>query len=53
MLERFDLTPCETLAIGDSDNDLKMFQFVSHAVPMKNAPDHVKVSDDDINGIYL
>ena len=48
MLERFGLTGCETLAIGDSDNDLKMFQFVSHAVAMKNAPDHIKAVVDDI-----
>ena len=48
MLERFGLTDCETLAIGDSDNDLKMFEFVSHAVAMKNAPDHVKAAADDV-----
>lgn len=48
MLERFDLVGCETLAIGDSDNDLKMFQFVSHAVAMKNAADHIKEVVDDI-----
>lgn len=48
MLERFDLTGCETLAIGDSDNDLKMFEFVSRAVAMKNAPDHIKEVVDDI-----
>jgi len=48
MLERFDITGCETLAIGDSDNDLKMFQFVSHAVAMKNAADHIKEVVDDV-----
>lgn len=48
MLERFDLVGCETLAIGDSDNDLKMFQFVSHSVAMKNAADHIKEVVDDI-----
>lgn len=48
MLERFALTGCATLAIGDSDNDLKMFEFVSHAVAMKNAPDHVKSAADDV-----
>ena len=48
ILERFGLTGCETLAIGDSDNDLKMFEFVSHAVAMKNAPDHIKAVVDDI-----
>jgi hydroxymethylpyrimidine pyrophosphatase-like HAD family hydrolase len=48
MLECIDLTFCETLAIGDSDNDLKMLEFVSHAVAMKNAPNHVKEVDDDV-----
>jgi Cof subfamily protein (haloacid dehalogenase superfamily) len=48
MLERFDLTGCETLAIGDSDNDLKMFEFASHAVAMKNASDHVKAAANDV-----
>ena len=48
MLERFDLTGCETLAIGDSDNDLKMFEFVTHAVAMKNAPDHIKAVVDEV-----
>ena len=48
MLERFNLAGCETLAIGDSDNDLKMFEFVNHAVAMKNAPDHIKAVVDDI-----
>ena len=48
MLERFGLTGCETLAIGDSDYDLKMFEFVTHGVAMKNAPDHIKTVVDDI-----
>lgn len=48
MLERFGLTGCETLAIGDSDNDLKMFEYVSHAVAMKNAPDHIKEKVDEV-----
>lgn len=44
----FDLTFCETLAIGHSENDLKMLEFVSYTVAMKNAPDHVKVAADDV-----
>ncbi|MGB6408146.1 MAG: HAD family hydrolase [Planococcus donghaensis] len=48
MLERFGLTGCETLAIGDSDNDLKMFEYVNHAVAMKNAPDHIKEKVDEV-----
>lgn len=59
MLERFGLIGCETLAIGDSDNDVKMFEYVSHAVAMKNAADHIKVLVDEVteftcdeNGVY-
>lgn len=59
MLERFGLTGCETLAIGDSDNDVKMFEYVSHAVAMRNAPDHIQAMVDEVteftcdeNGVY-
>ncbi|ANU09436.1 haloacid dehalogenase-like hydrolase [Planococcus antarcticus DSM 14505] len=59
MLKRFDLIGCETLAIGDSDNDIKMFDYVSHAVAMKNAADHIKDVVDEVtefscdeNGVY-
>lgn len=48
MLEHFGLAGCETLAIGDSDNDVKMFGFVSHAVAMQNAADHIKAIADDV-----
>lgn len=48
MLEHFGLTGCDTLAIGDSDNDLKMFEFVTHAVAMKNAHDHIKAVVDEV-----
>jgi Cof subfamily protein (haloacid dehalogenase superfamily) len=48
MLKRFDLSEDEILAIGDSDNDLPMFQFVEYAVAMKNAPDHIKEIVDDV-----
>ena len=51
----FTMTPSSS----HSDNDLKMFEFVGHAVAMKNAPDHIKVVVDDIteftcneDGIY-
>ncbi|AQU80871.1 HAD family hydrolase [Planococcus faecalis] len=59
MLERFGLIGCETLAIGDSDNDVKMFEYVSHAVAMKNAPAHIQAVVDEVtaftcdeNGVY-
>jgi Cof subfamily protein (haloacid dehalogenase superfamily) len=48
MLERFDLVDADIMAIGDSDNDLPMLKFVSHAVAMKNAPDHIKEMVDDV-----
>lgn len=59
MLERFGLTGCETLAIGDSDNDVKMFEYVSYSVAMENAHDHIKALVDEVtefncdeNGVY-
>lgn len=48
MLDHFGLKGCETLAIGDSDNDVKMFDYVTYAVAMKNAPDHIKAITDDV-----
>ncbi len=48
MLRRFNLSEDETLAIGDSNNDLPMLQFVRYAVAMKNAPDHIKEIVDDV-----
>lgn len=48
MLKRFDLSEDETLAIGDSNNDLPMLEFVSYAVAMKNAPDHIKEVVDEV-----
>lgn len=48
MLKHFNLSEKKTLAIGDSNNDIQMLQFVSHAVAMKNASDHIKDIADDI-----
>ncbi|WP_226657561.1 Cof-type HAD-IIB family hydrolase [Pseudalkalibacillus hwajinpoensis] len=48
MLNYFNLTEVETLAIGDSNNDLPMFQFVDYAVSMKNASDHIKGIVDEV-----
>ncbi len=42
MLDVFQISEKETLAIGDSDNDLRMLEFVEYPVAMKNAPDRVK-----------
>jgi Cof subfamily protein (haloacid dehalogenase superfamily) len=48
MLEHFDLVGTEIMAIGDSNNDIPMLKFVSHAVAMKNAPDQIKEMVDDV-----
>ncbi len=48
MLDYFHLPEDETMAIGDSNNDVQMLQFVSHAVAMKNAPDYLKELVDDV-----
>ncbi|WNF38441.1 HAD family hydrolase [Bacillaceae bacterium IKA-2] len=48
MLKRFGLSESETLAIGDSNNDLPMLQFVNYSVAMKNATDDIKEVVDDI-----
>ena len=48
MLQHFHLPEEGILAIGDSNNDLQMLQFVDHAVAMKNASDQVKEIADDI-----
>lgn len=48
MLEHFQLTGSEILAIGDSYNDLPMLQFVDTAVAMQNAPDYIKQIADEV-----
>ncbi|WP_332694319.1 HAD family hydrolase [Halalkalibacter lacteus] len=48
MLQQFDLSADDIMAIGDSDNDLPMLQFVTYAVAMKNAPDHIKEIVGDV-----
>lgn len=48
MLKHFNLPEQDILAIGDSNNDLPMFQFASYAVAMKNAPDHIQEIVDDV-----
>jgi Cof subfamily protein (haloacid dehalogenase superfamily) len=48
MLKHFKLSETETMAIGDSDNDLPMLRLVNYAVAMKNAPDSIKEITDDV-----
>ncbi|MDL4840160.1 Cof-type HAD-IIB family hydrolase [Aquibacillus rhizosphaerae] len=42
ILDEFKLSSKDILVIGDSDNDLPMFEFAGYSVAMKNAPDHIK-----------
>ncbi|MGJ7922256.1 Cof-type HAD-IIB family hydrolase [Neobacillus sp. LXY-4] len=42
MLKHFNLSVDETMAIGDSDNDIQMLKFVRYPVVMKNATDRIK-----------
>lgn len=48
MLKHFDLSETETMAIGDSDNDLPMLRLVNYSVAMKNAPGSIKEIADDV-----
>ncbi|GAE34765.1 HAD family hydrolase [Halalkalibacter akibai] len=48
ILEKFNLTESEIMAIGDSDNDIPMLKFVHFSVAMKNAPEHIKDLADDV-----
>ena len=48
MLNHFKLSETETMAIGDSDNDVPMLRLVNYAVAMKNAPDSIKEITDDV-----
>lgn len=58
MLRHFSIAPGEALAIGDSDNDLSMFESVGTAVAMGNGTPAVKAAADFItadcesDGIY-
>ena len=51
MLKHFDLSETETMAIGDSDNDLPMLRLVNYSVAMKNAPDSIKEIADDVTDV--
>ncbi|PAD69086.1 HAD family hydrolase [Bacillus sp. 7586-K] len=42
MIRRFNLSEKDIMAIGDSNNDIPMLQYVGFAVAMKNAPEHIK-----------
>ncbi|WP_226037193.1 Cof-type HAD-IIB family hydrolase [Aquibacillus saliphilus] len=48
MLDHYDINRQEILAIGDSNNDLPMFEHAGYSVAMKNAPDQIKEVVDEI-----
>lgn len=41
-MERLEASPDQCYAIGDSANDIPMFQCVPHSIAMGDAPDAVK-----------
>ncbi len=48
MLTKFNLSEKDIMAIGDSNNDIQMLQFVGFAVAMKNASDYIKELADEV-----
>lgn len=48
MVERYNLSQEDTLAVGDSHNDLPMFEYVHHSVAMQNAADDIKAITDEV-----
>lgn len=47
-LEHLNLTRDEILAVGDSYNDLKMFELAGQTVSMKNAPADIQALTDEV-----
>ncbi|MCL2579201.1 MAG: Cof-type HAD-IIB family hydrolase [Oscillospiraceae bacterium] len=50
LLERLSISPEETAAVGDSDNDLEMFGGAGYAIAMGGAPERIKAQADYITG---
>ena len=46
VLKLLDITPEETVAFGDGDNDAEMLEFAGLGVAMENATEHCKVAAD-------
>ncbi|GAA0316823.1 HAD family hydrolase [Bacillus carboniphilus] len=60
LLTKFNLAPSQLLAIGDSENDIPMFQLAGTSVAMRNAENYIKHQVDEItehsyeeDGLYL
>ncbi len=58
LLKMYDISPEETMGIGDGDNDIEMFRHCGIAIAMGNSSDFVKeaagyvTEDIDENGLY-
>ncbi|WP_084710654.1 Cof-type HAD-IIB family hydrolase [Ornithinibacillus californiensis] len=59
LLDEYRISKESLLVVGDSENDLPMFELAGHAVAMKNAEDNVKEQADEVttftyekNGLY-
>ncbi|MBR3315420.1 MAG: HAD family hydrolase [Atopobiaceae bacterium] len=48
LMERWDVTPEECVAFGDSDNDLDMLALAGQSYAMQNAPEHVRAAADHV-----
>lgn len=51
LLQQLNLTPEETIAIGDNYNDLEMITFAGLGVAMGNAPEEVRAQADYVTGL--
>ncbi|TMN21665.1 HAD family hydrolase [Lentibacillus cibarius] len=59
LLDEYNISPNELMAVGDAENDLPMFDLAAHAVAMKNAHENIKAVADEVteythneNGLY-
>ena len=52
LCERLGIGAAETMAIGDSHNDLSMLRFAGRAVAMGNANEHVKRTAGEVTASY-
>ncbi|MBA4602340.1 HAD family hydrolase [Thermoactinomyces mirandus] len=48
LLDEYGLSPAELMAVGDSENDLPMFELAGYSVAMKNAMDFVRNQADEV-----
>lgn len=48
ILARLNIDPADILVMGDSFNDVPMFEYAGYSVAMKNAPDALKAMTDDV-----